>query len=69
MARQLIISIIVLGFFGFAASQAAADDIGVGTPTGNTATTTSGATTDDDIGVGEESWYDLFLQLLEGTDT
>lgn len=67
MARQLIISIFVFGFFGFAANSAFADNIGVGEPSSDT-TTTSSATTDDNIGVGEESWYDLFIQSFESTE-
>lgn len=70
MARQFIISIIVFGFFGFAASPAFADNIGVGKPSSNTTTNmTSSTTTEDNIGVGEESWFDLFLQYLESTET
>lgn len=66
MARQLIISIIAFGFFGFAVNAAIADDIGVGKPSSSTtSTTTSSATTDDDIGVGKVSWYQVLLQPFE----
>lgn len=69
MARQLIVFIVSGFFFAFAANPATADNIGVGKPSANTSSSTTEMTTDDNIGVGEESWYEAFLQLLEGTSS
>jgi len=71
MPRQLIFTIIVLAFSSFIANPAFADNIGVGKNSVNTVTTSQATvvTTDDNIGVGLESWYGLLAAWFESNDS
>lgn len=64
MTRFLIVLAFVFAPLAFTGT-AVADDIGVGKPSSSTASTEQTLTAQDDIGVGEENWYDLLIGWFE----
>lgn len=67
MARKFFLSSIATAFV-FASQMVLADNIGVGKPGTNTTNSsmTTDVTTDDNIGVGGESWYELMIGWFGG---
>lgn len=63
MARNFVLAAAAAALF-LVSDFANADDIGVGKP-GSDNMASSQITTQDDIGVGSESWYELMISWFE----